>query len=42
MASSNTCVDGIAKTMNLMMENGRVPAGWEKIKNGDDTKSKKT
>ena len=30
MASSNTCVDGITKAMNLMMENGRVPAEWKK------------
>ena len=29
MASSNTCVDGITKAMNLMMESGRVPAEWK-------------
>ena len=41
MASSNTCVDGITKAMNLMMENGRVPAEWKKSRTVMIPKAKK-
>ena len=42
MASSNTCVDGITKAMNLMMEYGRVPPEWKNSRTVLIPKAKKT